>query len=407
MAKRAIVLGVLHSMTEVLQPGVTVNIVGSGSSVGGSTTIVTPPSGGGGGNTIERFDTIAVFNSAEPHGFYSGNTVTITGADQAEYNVVGATVTVITPDCFAFQVANTAASPATGTIEVAFVANGPKTRANRLVAMRPIANLVLGYDLDTPSPVTLSDNNDTGPDYSLASFIAVNQTVDTAYVINTNTPREILEVDIGATPGPRTSFVALPSSSNTGIVVDSVNQRVIWSENQRVQMRDIGGSTTTELVDPADPLVVATITDMVMDYKRGRLLFLQDNTGLFAVDFATTTVTTISNSDGGIPNSALPENDTTTRGLTLDAETDTAYALAAVGDTIISYNVNTGIRSDFAAVDSARSYHSLALDKANNRILCSDTSSADIIYAFDLDDGSRTSFDTAQDLVFGIALDAV
>lgn len=70
---------------------------------------------------ITRDASLATVTTAAAHGLFTGANVTITGADQAEYNVADAAVLVIDTTTFAFVVAGTPTTPATGTISVSGV----------------------------------------------------------------------------------------------------------------------------------------------------------------------------------------------------------------------------------------------------------------------------------------------
>jgi len=65
-------------------------------------------------------DYLAVFNKAS-HGLYNGQTITVTGANEAEYNVVQKKILKIDANNFGYLVSGTPSTPATGTI----VANFP------------------------------------------------------------------------------------------------------------------------------------------------------------------------------------------------------------------------------------------------------------------------------------------
>lgn len=75
----------------------------------------TVPAAGAAVSSITRVGSTATVTTASPHGFSSGDTVSISGAVQPEYNVT-ATVTVSDTTHFTVSVAGSPATPATGTI---------------------------------------------------------------------------------------------------------------------------------------------------------------------------------------------------------------------------------------------------------------------------------------------------
>jgi uncharacterized phage protein gp47/JayE len=72
--------------------------------------------------SITRSGTTAVVTTAVNHNLSSFVPVTISGADQAEYNAVDAAITVTGLDTFEYEVSGTPATPATGTILADFTA---------------------------------------------------------------------------------------------------------------------------------------------------------------------------------------------------------------------------------------------------------------------------------------------
>lgn len=68
-------------------------------------------------SSITRSGTTATVTTATPHGLSTGDSATIGGAAQADYNI-DAVVTVLTATTFTYDVANSPATPATGTITV-------------------------------------------------------------------------------------------------------------------------------------------------------------------------------------------------------------------------------------------------------------------------------------------------
>lgn len=66
-------------------------------------------------SSITRSGSVATVTTTEAHGLTTGQTVTIAGADQDDYNI-SASVTVLTSTTFTIAVAGTPATPATGTM---------------------------------------------------------------------------------------------------------------------------------------------------------------------------------------------------------------------------------------------------------------------------------------------------
>lgn len=71
--------------------------------------------------SITRSGTVATATTASDHKLTSFVPVTISGAAEVEYNVVGAEITVTGPNTFTYEVAGAPASPASGTILAAHV----------------------------------------------------------------------------------------------------------------------------------------------------------------------------------------------------------------------------------------------------------------------------------------------
>lgn len=76
-------------------------------------------------SSITRSGTIATLTTPSNHNLATGVSVTVSGADQTEYNVT-AVITVISETTFTYTVSGSPATPATGTMSVAFTtANVP------------------------------------------------------------------------------------------------------------------------------------------------------------------------------------------------------------------------------------------------------------------------------------------
>ena len=101
--------------------------------------------------SITRVGSTATATTASDHGLGSSNTVTISGADQTEYNLTDVSITVTGTDTFTYTVSGSPTSPATGTILSTFV------NANV-----PIESQTTGADT----------NGDVGTEFTLASPIS-------------------------------------------------------------------------------------------------------------------------------------------------------------------------------------------------------------------------------------------
>ena len=93
--------------------------------------------------SITRTGTTATVTTAADHLLASSVPVSITGADQAEYNVTDTEIVVIDSNQFTFQVAGSPVTPATGTIEASFTSASVQIES---VDFGSDKNL----DLDTP-----------------------------------------------------------------------------------------------------------------------------------------------------------------------------------------------------------------------------------------------------------------
>lgn len=96
--------------------------------------------------SITRTGTTATVTTADSHNLASAVPVTIAGADQAEYNLTDAAITVTGLDSFTYQVAGSPTQPATGTITASFTS-----------ASVGIESIDFGDDtnLDLDTPLTL------------------------------------------------------------------------------------------------------------------------------------------------------------------------------------------------------------------------------------------------------------
>lgn len=101
------------------------DIIDKAKEVAGVTRVFVEPSGTIIGTAevteIVRNTTIATVTLAAPQDLNSGQSVTITGAAQGDYNVVGAPIIVENTTIFHYVVAGSPITPATGTIESTFI----------------------------------------------------------------------------------------------------------------------------------------------------------------------------------------------------------------------------------------------------------------------------------------------
>jgi uncharacterized phage protein gp47/JayE len=104
--------------------------------------------------TIIRVGTTAIATSGSEHNLATGMQITISGADQTDYNIT-TTIIVISTVAFTFQVANAPATPATGSIIATALF------ATTQVICRDegtIGNLSSGSQLELISPISNIDN---------------------------------------------------------------------------------------------------------------------------------------------------------------------------------------------------------------------------------------------------------
>lgn len=70
-------------------------------------------------SSITSADQVAIFTAGAAHGLIAGQKVTVTGADQSEYNVISRKVIILDSTRFAYAISGTPATPATGTANAA------------------------------------------------------------------------------------------------------------------------------------------------------------------------------------------------------------------------------------------------------------------------------------------------
>lgn len=105
-------------------------------------------------SSITRSGTTATATTASEHGLASGVSVTISGANEAEYNIT-ATITVTSATTFTYIVSGTPSTPATGTILVAFTATSIQVIASEFGSD---GNSAGGSQLTLSSPLVGVDN---------------------------------------------------------------------------------------------------------------------------------------------------------------------------------------------------------------------------------------------------------
>lgn len=105
--------------------------------------------------TIERSGQIATVTTTSDHGLANNVPVTITGADQAEYNVTDAQITVTGANTFEYTVSGTPVTPATGTILASFTAGSVPVTSDEFGSD---TNLDAGTELRLQSPIVNVDD---------------------------------------------------------------------------------------------------------------------------------------------------------------------------------------------------------------------------------------------------------
>ena len=104
---------------------------------------------------IVRSGQTATATTTSNHGLANNVPVTISGADQTEYNVTAAAITVTGLNTFEYQVVGSPATPATGTILAAFTSASVPVQS---VAFGATSNLDPGEELTLQSPIVNVDD---------------------------------------------------------------------------------------------------------------------------------------------------------------------------------------------------------------------------------------------------------
>jgi len=104
---------------------------------------------------IVRSGQTATATTASNHGLANNVPVTISGANETEYNVTSAAITVTGLNTFEYQVVGSPATPATGTILAAFTSASVSVQS---VVFGVAANLDAGEELTLQSPIVNVDD---------------------------------------------------------------------------------------------------------------------------------------------------------------------------------------------------------------------------------------------------------
>ncbi len=105
--------------------------------------------------SITRSGQTATLTTVSNHNLANNVPVTVSGADQTEYNVTDADITVIALNVFQYQVTGSPATPATGTILAAFTSASVPVQS---VDFGAITNLDAGEQLTLQSPIVNVDD---------------------------------------------------------------------------------------------------------------------------------------------------------------------------------------------------------------------------------------------------------
>jgi len=106
-------------------------------------------------SSIVRSGQTATLTTASGHGLASNVLVTISGADQAEYNIINSKITVTSLNTFEYQVVGSPVTPATGTILSTFISASVPVQSVNFGAN---ANLDAGEKLTLQSPIVNVDD---------------------------------------------------------------------------------------------------------------------------------------------------------------------------------------------------------------------------------------------------------
>jgi len=138
-------------------------------------------------SSITRTGNIATVTTSAPNNFESGQEVTITGADQPEYNVTDERIIVESTTIFHFVVSGTPATPATGTIEVTDVLPPGQVKTyfmrdndiDPIPSASEVAAVKTAIDSIKPANTASADNFVLAPTGVDVNFIFTNLTPDT------------------------------------------------------------------------------------------------------------------------------------------------------------------------------------------------------------------------------------
>lgn len=151
------------------------------------------------------------------HSYTSGQSVTISGADQAEYNGTF-TITVVDPDTFTFDVLTLPTSPATGTITADAVTVTSVTRTGNVATVT-----LTDHGYSTNDSVVIAGANET----------AYNGTF-TVTVTGANTFTYVIQ--------------AYPATPATGTLYSSMAEQSLWvNAPKAIQIESIAAATTVKM----------------------------------------------------------------------------------------------------------------------------------------------------------------
>ena len=136
---------------------------------------------------ITRNNNVATVTTVGPHGFNSGQEVSITGADQIEYNVTNERIIVESTTVFHYVVAGSPASPATGTISSTMSIPPGQVRTffmrdndtDPIPSASEVATVKAAIDAIVPANTSLTDNIVLAPTAVNVNFTFTNLTPDT------------------------------------------------------------------------------------------------------------------------------------------------------------------------------------------------------------------------------------
>lgn len=196
-------------------------------------------------------DYLAIFNYTD-HGLYNGQSVTISGADQVEYNLTQVKVLRIDKDNFGYIVSDTPTTPATGTITATFpIASIGQSRIfftrdndasiiptgdeitsvyNKILEIKPVAMSPTDIIVDAPTPVTVDFTFTELTPNSVAMQSAITESLKSYFLSNTDVNKTVRQIDynsiinsvIDTGGNPVESFTLSSPSGDIAIGVSSI-----------------------------------------------------------------------------------------------------------------------------------------------------------------------------------------